>query len=336
MPVPGVPGRGARPDRGRRRTVTPEPGNVPSSPPAVRDLLAAHAAVRERTADEHMFTVVSWNGTRMGTFRLQLFTAPGARPVAVATQAHGEGGKVAEWAEDYVAEVWRRYFPGSADPPVWITLQLALAGIEETRSRRFSLVTFRMWEPYTLSWPERFPMTDADVEALVGAPADRDRGEGYQPWPEGPGPEPVWQVAWTILLPRPKGMNRGCITAAPPWWRRLARQVIPRRSTRDCCYYHRVNWRQVSSAAVRVMRQARREGLDGEAFVARAAALAAVQGLAGQEEEALTELLSLSSAVQPGSRFRFRAGYVNGRHRTTAMLEAGVRRSVIVRWRYPR
>jgi hypothetical protein len=76
--------------------MTPEPGNLPprhrppgqvaERPAAVRDLLAAHAAARERTADQHMFTVSSWNGARMGTFRLQLFTAPGTRPVAVATQ----------------------------------------------------------------------------------------------------------------------------------------------------------------------------------------------------------------------------------------------------------
>jgi hypothetical protein len=54
-------------------------------------------------------------------------------------------------------------------------------------------------------------MTDADVAALTGAPVDRDRGDGYQPWPVEPDPEPVWRVAWTILLPRPVGMDRGCI-----------------------------------------------------------------------------------------------------------------------------
>lgn len=322
--------------------MTPDPDLPPrrapghtAVPSAVRDLLTAHAAARERTADEHMFTARSWNGARLGTFRLQLFTAPGTRPVAVATQGPAEGGRLADGAGDYAAEVWRRHFPGSAEPPVWITLQLAPCSLEERRPQRFSLVTFRLWEPYAMSWPQRFPMTDADVAALVGAPVGRDRGDGYQPWPTEPDPEPVWLVAWTILLPRPEGMDRGCITAAPPWWRCLARQVIPSRTTRDCCYYHRVNWRQVSAAAVRVTRQARREGLGGEAFGDRAAALAAAQGLPAQEEEALAELLAEYSAIQPGPRFRLRAGYTNGRHRTTAMLDVGVRRTVIVRWRYP-
>jgi hypothetical protein len=51
--------------------------------PAIRALLAVHAAARERTADDHMFTV-SRGGERAGAFRLQLFTGPGTRPVAVA------------------------------------------------------------------------------------------------------------------------------------------------------------------------------------------------------------------------------------------------------------
>jgi len=45
----------------------------------IAGLLAAHAAVRERTADEHVFTV-SLAGYPAGSFRLQLFTASGARP----------------------------------------------------------------------------------------------------------------------------------------------------------------------------------------------------------------------------------------------------------------
>jgi hypothetical protein len=90
----------------------------------VRELLAAHAAARERTADDHMFTV-TWNGTRVGTFRLQLFTAPGTRPIAVATQYFpGEGDSLGTRAEEYASEVWRREFPESAEPPVWIALQL--------------------------------------------------------------------------------------------------------------------------------------------------------------------------------------------------------------------
>ena len=178
-------------------------------------------------------------------------------------------------------------------------------------------------------------MTDADVAALAGAPVSRDRGEGYRPWPSSP-PEPDWRVAWTILLPRPRGMNRGCIRAAPPWWRRLARQVIPRRTPRDCCYYHRVDWHQVSAAAIRVTRQARREGLAGRGAPATGPQSwprprdlpAAGKGGAGRPVHRTTPYSPPgSSAAAPG--------YGNGRHRITAMLDSGVRRTVIVRWRYP-
>lgn len=184
-------------------------------PPAVRDLLAAHAATRERTADEHMFTVRSWNDARLGTFRLQLFTAPGTRPVAVATQGPAEGGRLADGAEDYAAEVWRRHFPGSPEPPVWITLQLRPGPQDET-PEQFTLATFRTGDGHELFSPQTCQVTDADVAALTGVTVSRDRGEGYRPWPRRPSAEPDWLVAWTLLLPRPQGMNRGCFTTAPP------------------------------------------------------------------------------------------------------------------------
>jgi hypothetical protein len=59
-----------------------------------RELLVTCAAARECVADEHMFTVTH-GGILVGTFRLQLFTAPGVRPVAIATQSTGEGDSLA-------------------------------------------------------------------------------------------------------------------------------------------------------------------------------------------------------------------------------------------------
>jgi hypothetical protein len=45
-----------------------------------------------------MFTVTR-GGRRVGAFRLQLFTAAGTRPVAVAPQIGGEGGALMNRAE---------------------------------------------------------------------------------------------------------------------------------------------------------------------------------------------------------------------------------------------
>jgi hypothetical protein len=53
-------------------------------------ILADLTSPRQRTSDEHMFQLPAGARWRL-TFRLQLFTAPGARPVAVATQMTGAG-----------------------------------------------------------------------------------------------------------------------------------------------------------------------------------------------------------------------------------------------------
>lgn len=55
-----------------------------------QDFLSRHAAPRAGTVDDHMFTVER-TGYSPATFRLQLFTAPGVRPVAVLTQTDREG-----------------------------------------------------------------------------------------------------------------------------------------------------------------------------------------------------------------------------------------------------
>jgi hypothetical protein len=53
-------------------------------------------------------------------FRLQLFTAPGTRPVAVVIQRHGEGASMFNAAERYAEAVWQRHCPDEDAPPVWI------------------------------------------------------------------------------------------------------------------------------------------------------------------------------------------------------------------------
>jgi hypothetical protein len=87
----------------------------------------------------------------------------------------------------------------------------------------------------------------------------------------------------------------------------------------------------VSAAAIRVARQARREGLAGQALSGRAAELAEAQDLPPQEKEALDDLLSVYRAIRPTRLLRRRPGYSNGRHRITAMFDSGVRRTVVLR-----
>ncbi|MFD5065758.1 hypothetical protein, partial [Streptomyces sp. NPDC058394] len=80
------------------------PAPEPAPHPHGQDDLSTLAAARWRTVDEHMFTVPGLPGT----FRLQLFTAPGARSVAVVTQHVGEGMGLMNGAERFAAAVWER------------------------------------------------------------------------------------------------------------------------------------------------------------------------------------------------------------------------------------
>ncbi|MGW4789515.1 hypothetical protein [Streptomyces sp. NPDC004230] len=83
----------------------------PTSGPVPRfhgqDELRALTAPRRLSVDDHMFTAPGLPGT----FRLQRFTAPGARPVAVATQIAGaEGMGLMNGAERFAGAVWERHY----------------------------------------------------------------------------------------------------------------------------------------------------------------------------------------------------------------------------------
>ena len=68
----------------------------------IRAFLAEAAAPRELVTDDHMIAV-DRGGIHPATFRLQLFTAPGRRPVAVVVQQTGEGAGLINEGEHYVA-----------------------------------------------------------------------------------------------------------------------------------------------------------------------------------------------------------------------------------------
>ena len=106
------------------------------------------AVKRTRVVDDHMFAV-SGPFAVLGTFRLQLFTAPGARPVAVATQTSPEGMSLVNAAEEYASAVWQRLCPNEPEPPIWIQRQL----LERDSLTYFELVTFSLAPLYALSSP---------------------------------------------------------------------------------------------------------------------------------------------------------------------------------------
>lgn len=301
----------------------------------------AFAHERERTLDEHNFAVDRLGGAH-GTFRLQLFTAPGQRPVAIATQCWGmdvaEGQSLANGAEAYAGAVWERCFPDEPEPPVWIELQLLVDEEDEESDPlgdgfKATLFTVDAERPYRLRSPRWEPLEPEEVAQLVGGEVDATRGEGWnQPEPE-PGEEPFFVPKAVLTLPATQPFReRGCMPtdSAPRVRRRLIRQLIPRRSARSCCWYHGGDWSRVSEVGIALAAAAAAEGVDGMDVWSWAKKRLGPYGLSDWETQALLSLLSIGTSIQP---WPDGGGYVNGQHRAQAMLDQGVRRTVVMFWR---
>lgn len=153
----------------------------------------------------------------------------------------------------------------------------------------------------------------------------------------GPGmtDNPRHRIRWVIALPRPDPpiTDRTCMPPGPSSQRRLARQLRPRASLRDCCWHHSVDWRTASAIAIRLARQLRRENInDDEEKSGRLLDLIREAGAPEPEKEAVTMLLYPGCGIQLDHIFGpWRLYHVDGRKRTYAMLESGVRRTVISR-----
>ncbi|MGH4009531.1 MAG: hypothetical protein ACRDTH_15505 [Pseudonocardiaceae bacterium] len=283
-----------------------------------------HGGIRNRTVDEHMFTVGA------SSFRLQLFTAPGLRPVAVATQTDREGASLMNRAERYVEAVWQRHCPDEPEPPIFIAHQLL-----GDRDLGFQHYDFTVTSPYAVASPPNWGrmLTLAELTELVSGPVDAERGTGYvEPVPPE---EPHMRLVTTavVTLPRPDlDGEPPCMPAGTPWWRRLGRQAVPRRRGRSCCWYHEGDWHQASRTAIQMLRRADAELVDDDEHQERlfaALKLSRAEGLTGWQYAAVESLLL--HPIQPEREI----GYTEGRHRSQAMLDAGVRRTLVARWVMP-
>jgi hypothetical protein len=80
------------------------------------------------------------------SFRLQLFTAPEARPVAVVIQRTDEGASLINAGERYAEAVWQHHCPDEPQLPIWIQRLL----ISEWEHNDFAFVAFPVEAPYRL------------------------------------------------------------------------------------------------------------------------------------------------------------------------------------------
>ncbi|MBB6347236.1 hypothetical protein FHU36_003781 [Nonomuraea muscovyensis] len=112
----------------------------------------------------------------------------------------------------------------------------------------------------------------------------------------------------------------------------LAPGLVRRQRPRDCCWHHKVNWRQAAAIAVHLVRQAHAAGIAGEDigdFV-----MERVHDEHGdlddRERTAIVLLVGLDAGIQlsePGSAWL----YGDGQHRVAAQLDQGVRETIVQR-----
>lgn len=291
------------------------------------------AAARMRVLDEHMFRVDERG--RRGTFRLQLFTADGVRPVAIATQLWGsddyEGVSLPNASEVFAAAVWRQYFPGDAQPPIWI--ERSLSDNDPPMDEHTVSVSYTVTGPHKLKAPNWHPISLSEIEILIGGEFDPGRGDGYVRAEPEPGPELSWRIVPVVRLPRPQPFREPkCMPRGITWRRRLIQQLRPERGALACCWYHGGDWHTVNKAAIRLVRATDRAGVPADDVPEWCEPQLKNLGLTEWELQALRSLLSGPGiGIDPGAKGIFG----NGQHRAQAMLDAGVRRTVVIHLKYP-
>ena len=250
----------------------------------------------------------------------------------VIQQAPGEGAGLVNEGERYAEAVWQHHCPGHAVPPIWIQ-RFLLPGHEDAG---FTAVTFPVTGQYKLGPPaRRARIFRQEITRLIGCPVDDGRGEGFRPRPPELEQQPWYDVSWVVRLPRPSPFRLpACMPRGATPWRRLIRQVIPRRRGQACCWMHQGNWQRVSTAAIRFVRQAKREGTAADDIHRHVLAQARAAGMSGWELDALSALTDSHDGIQVEADDNGRF-YVNGQHKSQAMLDQGVRRTITICWDYP-
>jgi hypothetical protein len=149
-------------------------------------------------------------------------------------------------------------------------------------------------------------------------------------------PRAGYRVIWVARLPRidlPLEKPE-CMVPGISWPQRVIRQVRPQRQARDCCLPHATDWHLASKAAIRIARQACRGNPDEEELIDRLYELTEASGLPERERGAVWSLLWPGCGIFI-DRHAGKRGYFDGRHRARAIMDAGVRRTVIARWIWP-
>lgn len=292
-------------------------------------LLRALAAPRRRVVDDHNFVGIE-HSVVPGTFRLQLFTAPGHRSVAIATQISGDGPSLTNRAETYAAVVWQKHCPNESEPPVWIEHYPDI-----DIGSDYELVTFEVGSPFQLSTPGWTHLSACQLATLVGGEVDPGRGEDYTPAPEPPDDELRYEIVAVSDLPPPRPFRARCMAAKDTVWHRMAARA--RRWSRGrrpgCCWYHAQDWHAASEQAICLLDAARRDGLTDRELADNLSERTAALQVPKEQRQALRTLMSPGYAID--ASLGPNGAYTNGNHRSRALRDAGVQRTVMITWTPP-
>lgn len=150
---------------------------------------------------------------------------------------------------------------------------------------------------------------------------------------------PEWIERWSYVvtplatLPTPEALDRpACMNRRVPTWRRTYRRLVPSCEGRSCSWYHGGDWHRVNANAIRLVAQAHAAGATGTDVGDHAVDAAKAEGISGWQLEALESLLVIEPVRIELGDYPADRWYDNGRHRVTAMLETGVRRTIVVRF----
>ncbi len=289
-------------------------------------LLRPLAAPRRRVVDDHNFVGIE-HSIVPGTFRLQLFTAPRHRSVAIATQVSGDGPSLTNRAETYAAAVWQRHCPDESGPPVWIEHYPDI-----DIGSHYALVTFEVGGTFHLRTPGWIHLSAGQLAELVGGEVDLGRGENYTPTPEPPEDELRYETVAVSDLPPPCPFRVRCMAGKDTVWHRLlarARRWSRGRLT-GCCWYHSQDWHSVSEYAIRLVDDARRDGLTDRELADVLSDRTAALRVPKEHRQALHTLMSPIYAID--ASLGPNGAYLNGNHRSRALRDAGVQHTVVITW----
>ena len=287
-----------------------------------RQVLAEDAGVRTRVLDVPVHHVTFDHGGS-GSFRLQVYTGDGLRPVVIATQhAPSEGCSLVNGAEWYASSVWRSHFPELDEPPLWVQ------NLHAHRSRMLAIVAFDTGDDYTLSSPTWDVIGTGYLRRLVGADVDLERGER-----PAPAPKPVHRTKFVVTpvaslpLDEPFRVDDCMPSVRLRWWRHLHARLRPAPAPSTCCWYHGGDWRTANATALRLLATTPDTSADPDDRQFELAEAAAAVGISGWQLQAVQSLF-LDPIRLLHDEDEGKTWYDNGQHRGRAMRDAGVVRTI--------